>query len=61
MNAVGRTDLPGSSYRQLQQSIRRVMDLPDETQLLPGHGQPSTLRQELQTNCYVQEAVAGGL
>jgi glyoxylase-like metal-dependent hydrolase (beta-lactamase superfamily II) len=36
---VGRTDLPGGSWRELVASIRReVLTLPDETVLWPGHG-----------------------
>ena len=57
MHSVGRTDLPGSSYAQLQESIRKVMALPDETQLLPGHGDPSTIGEERQMNPYVREAL----
>lgn len=57
MNAVGRTDLPDSDHDQLLASIRRVMKLPGDTRLLPGHGDPSTLRYELETNPYVQQAV----
>ncbi len=60
MGAVGRTDLPDSSYKTLQASIRRVMKLPKETTLLPGHGDPSTLADELRTNEYVREAVEAG-
>jgi glyoxylase-like metal-dependent hydrolase (beta-lactamase superfamily II) len=52
--SVGRTDLPDSSSAQLASSIRRVMALPGETQLLPGHGQPATLAYERETNSYVQ-------
>jgi hypothetical protein len=33
------------------------MRLPPETQLLPGHGDPSTLADELQNNPFVQEAL----
>jgi glyoxylase-like metal-dependent hydrolase (beta-lactamase superfamily II) len=57
MGAVGRTDLPDSSYPDLQASIRRIMQLPGETKLLPGHGQISTLGDERQSNPYVQEAL----
>lgn len=56
--SIGRTDLPDSDYRQMQKSLRRIMDLPEETYLLPGHGLPTTLRRELQSNCLVQEAIA---
>jgi glyoxylase-like metal-dependent hydrolase (beta-lactamase superfamily II) len=38
VGAVGRTDLPGGSYEQLIQSIRtRLLNLPKETVVLPGH------------------------
>ena len=56
-NAVGRTDLPDSDPRQLDASIRRVMKLPPQTRLLPGHCEPSTLAEELETNEYVIEAL----
>ncbi len=57
IGAVGRTDFPDASQADLEASIRKVMQLPGETTLLPGHGDPSTLRQELETNPYVQEAM----
>ncbi|MDB5322831.1 MAG: uncharacterized protein JWN40_4462 [Phycisphaerales bacterium] len=56
--AVGRTDLPDSDEQQLAQSIRKIMRLPPETQLLPGHCSASTLAEERQTNPYVR-AVLG--
>ena len=59
MGAVGRTDLPDASPADLNGSIRKVMTLPGETNLLPGHGHPSTLRHEVETNAYVQEAIEG--
>ena len=58
MNAVGRTDLPDASESELEASIRKVMKLPEDTHLLPGHGEASTLAQELQVNPYVQQAMA---
>lgn len=60
MNAVGRTDLPDSSQADLEASIRRVMTLPPATRLLPGHGQPSTLGEEVKTNLYVRRAMQAG-
>ena len=59
MGAVGRTDLPDSSISDLNKSIRRVMQLPSQTQLLPGHGHPSTLGEEMQSNRYVIETMRG--
>ena len=55
--SVGRTDLPDSDHAELERSIRRVMNLPPETRLLPGHGEVSTLELERMTNPYVQEAL----
>jgi glyoxylase-like metal-dependent hydrolase (beta-lactamase superfamily II) len=55
--AVGRTDLPDSDPAALDQSIRRVLKLPPDSRLLPGHGDPSTLGEELETNPYVRDAL----
>lgn len=57
MGAVGRTDFPGCDPAALDESIRKVMKLPPETNLLPGHGDPSTLADEMETNPYVRAAV----
>ena len=55
--AVGRTDFPDCSHSALNASIRRIMKLPGDTRLLPGHCGPSTLAHELETNEYVREAM----
>lgn len=59
MGAVGRTDLPDSQPALLPGSIRKIMQLPPETNLLPGHGQPSTLAYEAEQNPYVRAAMRG--
>ncbi len=52
--SVGRTDLPGGSWEQLENSIRtQVYTLPDETRLLPGHGPETTVGEEKQSNPFV--------
>jgi hydroxyacylglutathione hydrolase len=56
--SVGRTDLPDANHEQLNESIRKIMALPDDTTLLPGHGQPSRLADERRSNPFVQEALA---
>ncbi len=56
-NAVGRTDLPDSNHGDLEASIRRVMKLPEDTQLLPGHGDITTLGEQLRINPYVRMAL----
>jgi glyoxylase-like metal-dependent hydrolase (beta-lactamase superfamily II) len=53
--SIGRTDLPDSNHAQLEQSVRRVMRLPDTTKLLGGHGLETTLAQERKTNLFVRE------
>jgi len=57
LGAVGRTDLPDADPVALNASIRRIMALPPDTRVLPGHGQASTLAEERQSNPYVQEAL----
>src|SRR5205814_7887751 len=57
--AVGRTDLPDSDHAALNESIRRVMQLPADTRLLPGHCGPTTLGEERAQDPYVAEALAG--
>ena len=53
-DGIGRTDLPGGSYEQLQESIRtRLFCLPDEVALYPGHGPASTIGHEKQFNPYL--------
>lgn len=46
-NGYGRTDLPGGSELELMKTIRdKVFTLPDETTLLCGHGEPTTVADE---------------
>ena len=54
MGAVGRTDLPDSDSAALERSIVRIMRLPGETRLLPGHGDVSTLEEERRSNRFVE-------
>ncbi len=55
-NSIGRTDLPDSSYQELMDSIRaRLLTLPDETTVLPGHGAFTTIGQEKRSNPHLRE------
>jgi glyoxylase-like metal-dependent hydrolase (beta-lactamase superfamily II) len=58
--AVGRTDFADSSPAALYTSIRRVMQLPPDTRLLPGHGDVGTRADELENNPYVRAAMGLG-
>ena len=53
--SVGRVDLPGGSMEVLMQSIEeRLLTLPDETVVYPGHGPRTTIRDERTTNPFLQ-------
>lgn len=56
--SIGRTDLPDADHARMIQSLKRAMQLPDETYLLPGHGEPSRIGDERKNNPYVIEALA---
>lgn len=51
---IGRTDLPGGSYATLLHSIQtQVLSLPDETRLLSGHGEETTVGWEKRWNPFL--------
>ena len=53
--SVGRTDLPGGSGRDLMDSIiTKLLVLDDDTKVLPGHGESSTIGLERRTNPFLQ-------
>ena len=53
--SIGRTDSPGGSYSQILHSIKtKIMVLPDEMKLLPGHGPATTIGWERRRNPFLQ-------
>jgi len=55
-DSIGRTDLPGGDSRQILQSIHsQLMPLPGETQVFPGHGGPTTIAREKESNYFLRE------
>ncbi len=53
-HGIGRTDLAISSTADLMKSIsQKILTLPDETQLYPGHGQFSTVGEEKKNNPFL--------
>ena len=51
---IGRTDFPGCSHERLMKSIReKLMVLPDETIVYPGHGPPTTIGDERRGNPFL--------
>jgi glyoxylase-like metal-dependent hydrolase (beta-lactamase superfamily II) len=56
--SIGRTDLPGGSFETLLQSMTdKVLPLPEDTRVLPGHGPATTLARERLTNPFLQELI----
>lgn len=53
--SVGRADLPGGNSTDLYKSIKeRIYTLPDDTVVIPGHGQFTTIAHEKKHNPYIQ-------
>jgi glyoxylase-like metal-dependent hydrolase (beta-lactamase superfamily II) len=53
--SIGRTDLPGGDFDQIIASLRtRLLALPDETRVLPGHGPGTTIGEERRLNPFLQ-------
>ena len=52
--SVGRTDLPGGNELQLTASLRRLAELPPATRVYPGHGDPTTIARERESNPFLQ-------
>jgi glyoxylase-like metal-dependent hydrolase (beta-lactamase superfamily II) len=53
--SIGRTDLPGGDGRQIIRSIHeKLMPLPDDTIVIPGHGDATTIGREKQFNPFLQ-------
>ena len=52
--SIGRTDLPGGSYDKIMRSLHtRLMALPDDIEVVPGHGSLTTIGQERETNPFL--------
>ncbi|MFO0754554.1 MAG: MBL fold metallo-hydrolase [Thermodesulfovibrionales bacterium] len=57
--SVGRTDFAGGDLAQLRDSFRRLMILPETTEVQPGHGPASTIGREKRTNMFSAEFLRG--
>jgi hydroxyacylglutathione hydrolase len=59
--SIGRTDLPGGNSLQIIQSLRnKLLRLPDETIVIPGHGQNTTIGDERESNPFLTGRIAIG-
>ena len=53
--SVGRTDLPGGDFDVLEESIKtKLYTLPEYVIVHPGHGDSTTIGDELKTNPFVK-------
>lgn len=53
--SIGRTDLPGGNYETLMDSIHlKLMPLPGETVVYPGHGPKTTINEEITNNPFLK-------
>jgi glyoxylase-like metal-dependent hydrolase (beta-lactamase superfamily II) len=53
--SIGRTDLPGGSYDKIIRSLHeKVLPLPDETLVVPGHGPLTTIGDERESNPFLK-------
>ena len=52
--SIGRTDLPGGNFDQIIDSIQsRLLALPEDTRVLPGHGPATTIGEERRSNPFL--------
>lgn len=52
---IGRTDFPESSAEDMRRSLTRLVQLPRDYVVLPGHGELTTLEHERRTNPYLRK------
>ncbi|HEY7352902.1 MAG TPA: MBL fold metallo-hydrolase [Terriglobales bacterium] len=54
--SIGRTDLPGGSFEKIIRSLKdKLLALPDETTVVPGHGPLTTIGVERDTNPFLKQ------
>jgi glyoxylase-like metal-dependent hydrolase (beta-lactamase superfamily II) len=53
--SVGRSDFPNSSPADMARSLNRFLQLPDPTEVLPGHGPRTTVGRERERNPFLRE------
>lgn len=53
LRSIGRTDLYSGNMEQMRKSLQKLMRLPDEIQVLPGHGSGTSIGAEKKGNPFV--------
>ena len=51
--SIGRTDLPGGDFGVIKRSLQKLMEFPDKTVILPGHGDFTSIGQEKKINPFL--------
>ena len=51
-NSIGRYDLPTSNFRSLKSSLSKILSLPEEVKVYPGHGQFTSIKEERKINTF---------
>lgn len=52
--SIGRVDLPGGSERDMRLSLKKLLRLPDQCVVYPGHGPTTTMGEEKRVNPFLQ-------
>jgi glyoxylase-like metal-dependent hydrolase (beta-lactamase superfamily II) len=52
--SIGRTDLPGGSNRDMDNSLKKIMTFDKKLKIFPGHGPESTMEEELKNNYFLK-------
>ena len=56
--SIGRTDLPGGDHEQMLRSLStKVLPLPDDVVVLPGHGEQTSIGRERATNPFLLDLI----
>jgi hydroxyacylglutathione hydrolase len=59
--SIGRTDLPGGDHPTMLRSLAtKVLPLPDDVVVLPGHGEQTSIGRERATNPFLQDLITDG-
>jgi len=58
--SIGRTDLPTGSMTDMTKTLQeKIITLPDEIRVLPGHGPETTIARERKSNPYLKNLTVG--
>jgi len=56
-NGIGRTDLEGGDFDQIQNSLKLLMEFPNHFKVFPGHGPETTIGEERKNNPFLTATI----